>query len=743
MIQARRNRRVNQNGRKLISTGLREILFIFFCFAGLYLFISLATYNPLDPGWLHSGGDAREVANKGGLAGAMFADAFLYLFGYFAYLFAIMVVYVGWLIYQGKHHDLLAEPRHMVVPGIGFLLTLSAGCGLAIVHFTAESALLPSHAGGILGTLVGKSLESVFSQLGATLLLLALFFTGITLLTGLSWLKLMDFLGHHTLRLLPVLQRFLAKQVWPRIKHYSWLIWRWLKHLGTRIWRAMREAGAWLRLKYEEHWGYRDDEEADRENADYHGETDRAIDESRKTGATRMEKTKPPLLEEKVAEAIEVEKTAPIPPSPARESETSSEPVPIEPQESGAETIAHQGREALLPSPDYLTQSQSPDQGEPHNESEMLAKRVNNNLQRLKLGLELKHVFTGPVVTRVELQPNADQAQVEVRSAGEKLARALGGKGIRVVEATPAMLSLEVPRRHPRSIMLGDLLTSSPYLQATSPLTLALGCDSSGQEVVVDLARMPHLLLAGNQAEDIDRALHAIMLSLLYKATNREVRFILVDANRAALSQYADLPHLLTPVINKVEAMSQSFRWCVAEMERRYRLMADLGVRNIEGYNRKVKEIAEPEENETIPLELSPIPYIVIVVHEIAEVTLGANHDIEEYITRLAQKARAAGIHMLLATQRPTVNVVTGLMKTNFPSRIAFRVTSQNESRTVLGQHGAESLLNNGDMLYLTPGTGLPVRVHGPLVSEAEVKNVLAELKKQETPDYADLNAEP
>jgi S-DNA-T family DNA segregation ATPase FtsK/SpoIIIE len=671
VIQARRNRKITPEHRRLTTTGWRELLFIGFCFAAVYLVVSLATYNPLDPAWSSAAGESREVTNKGGVAGAMFADIFFYLFGYFAYLFALMVPHLGWLIYQGKYHDLLAEPKHLIGPGIGFVLTLSAGCGLAIVHFTAESALLPSHAGGILGTLIGKSLEKMLSQLGATLALLALFFTGVTMLTGLSWLRLMDFLGYHTLRLLPIWRRYLAKVVFP------WLA----KYLGMALawaWQSSRSA--------------------------YSASSD-ALSQRRAAAATS--KTAAPPDEE--AE----EEVPTLPPS------LITKPSP-------------------LPSPQRLDTPAA----EAPQAAKKLEQRLREVLQQTNSGAELKSAQSGPVLTRVEIQPPKEQAAAQIILLAEQIAQSIGIAGIRVAETGPGLIALEIPNPQAEPVYLSGLINTPGFTGADSPLTVALGRDVTGQPVIVDIARMPHLLMAGNDSAEVDSTLHGLILSLLYKASPDAARFVFISLNGGALAAYGQLPHLLAPVITQPSQATIGLRWCVSEMERRYRLMADLGVRNIDGYNRKVRESVGKDRSGNIPLDLAPIPYIVLLVQEIADLNLSGNKPAEEAITRLAQKARAAGIHMVLATRQPVASVLTNLLRANFPTRIALKVAGKTESRNILGQQGAEHLLGNGDMLYLTPGTGVPARVHGVRVSEREVGSVLQDVKKQNAPGYADMSAE-
>jgi DNA segregation ATPase FtsK/SpoIIIE, S-DNA-T family len=728
VIQARRKRPFSD--RKLIVTGLREILFISFCFVSLYLIISLFTYYPLDPGLFHDNSDIQEIHNKGGLAGALLADLFFNLFGYFAYLFAYMIGHVGWLIYKGRHEEILAEPKELIIPGIGFILTLSAGCGLAIVHFAAESALLPSHAGGVLGNLVGKNLESLFSPLGATLLLLAVFFTGITMLTDLSWLKLMDFLGYHTLRLTPVVQHYLRHRLLPwsadkcryafnATKHGSHKTAIGIAALSRQGWDKTCALSSELKQSIQERRAQRQAAAQARQAAAESAAA--AIEE--KAVAT-------PVVVEAMPPEDDVDYQVLSLPNAQPEEAQEHDNLPLE-QEDFNDTW-------YLPDPALLAQADTRNQEKP--DIKPIFMRVQVALHKIKEAAKVKGVYPGPLVSRVEIQPACEQGG-EVADLSAQLLEQLAIPGVRVLEATPAMLSLEIPNAQPHAVYLRELISSDTFQYSDSPLPIALGKDVVGHPAVVDLARMPHLLIAGSNGTDINRALHGILLSLLYRASPREVRLLLLDSAHKVLTLYNHLPHLLAPVSRELVQVIQAFHWCSEEVERRYRMMAELGVRNIEAYNRKV---TEPEETaEGFSVDAPHLPYIVIVVHELAEIFAEKQGcEVEELIIRLAQKARAAGVHMLIASQEPSVHVLTGVIKNNFPTRMVFQTATKNESRIALGQHGAESLLGNGDMFFLTPGTGTPARIHGAQISADEVKKVVEGLCRQHPPRYQNLAPE-
>jgi S-DNA-T family DNA segregation ATPase FtsK/SpoIIIE len=387
---------------------------------------------------------------------------------------------------------------------------------------------------------------------------------------------------------------------------------------------------------------------------------------------------------------------------------------------------------------------------------EAMSRQVELKLRDFGVEVEVVAVQPGPVITRFELQPAAGVKVSQISNLAKDLARALSVTSVRVVEVIPgkSVVGLEIPNERRQLIAFSEIIRTTQYEKAGAPLSLAIGKDIGGEPVVVDLARMPHLLVAGTTGSGKSVGVNAMILSMLYKNQPSDVRLIMIDPKMLELSVYDDIPHLLTPVVTDMKEAANALRWCVAEMERRYRLMAALGVRNISGCNRKIEEArgrGEPlrdplwkppeepvldEEDATAP-ELEPLPYIVVVVDEFADMMMMVGKKVEELIARLAQKARASGIHLILATQRPSVDVITGLIKANIPTRMAFQVSSKVDSRTILDQMGAESLLGHGDMLYLGPSSrGMPDRVHGAFVSDAEVHRVAEYLKGTGQPDY-------
>lgn len=708
MNQARRsNRRLSSPKQRLIGHGLREIVLIFFCFVGLYLFVSLLTYYPVDPGWSHSG-QVEEIKNKGGVAGALFADVFFYFFGYFAYLFPVMVGYVGWLVYRGKHHDILAEPKELIVPGIGFVLTLSAGCGLAIVHFAAESVLLPSHAGGILGMWVGKTLVSVFDRLGATLILLAVFFTGVTLLTGLSWLKLMDTLGLHTLRYLPLVEKYASRNLFPWLRKQA----KQSSHVGAHLLKKLvQQVQKGAQVAYTR-WQIRRNE-WQQENEYYEYEDDDYFVKEEADPPVRQQAEPISPVQQQTEQAPEAQPSEPVVKTPPTTT------VPLLPDLSLLNPLA--------------PQSVPPD-------TTVLGENLVAAFQSLQVEVNVDAVHPGPVLTSFEVQTITPINTHHLDELNEALAGVLAVATVHSVEIQPGVLNVEIPNTERQTVYLNDLLTTPAYQDSASALTIALGQDVGGQPVVVDLSYVPHVLIAGSHATEKTLAINTIILSLLYKSTPQDLRLVLVDSLTQELSLYTDLPHLLIPVVQETTYIPHLLKWCLHEVEQRYRTMARLKVRNIEHYNHVLR--TEPLTEE-IKLNYQPLPYIVVIIHEMAEIVKSSlGGETEELIVRLIQKSRAAGIHLVLATQYPSVNVISGLIKSSIPTRIAFQVTNKSESRAILGQMGAEKLLGEGDMLYMTAGTGMPARVHGSFITVQEVHRVATDLKTRAKPDYITLKIE-
>lgn len=659
--------------------GIKEGTLLIFGFVAVYLLLALVSYHSVDPGWTHSGQLNGHVANLGGPFGAWYADIFYTLFGYPAYLFPFMVAYSGWLLYRGQREHRPFDIRGLLLRSLGFFLTIGAGCALASLHDNSVVEVLPVGAGGILGDVIGKGMENTFNFLGATLLLLALFFAGITLFTHLSWLWLMDTLGGLTLKGMSILRQGMSGL-------QDFII--------ARQQRRQRETTFQVKT-----------------------EQQKAKAEQRIAPVIAPVVKKKPVVSQRAQRERQV---------PLFTTDGNTELPPL----------------ALLDEPDHNIHQMSKEA------LEHISRQVELKLADFGVEVQVVAVQPGPVITRYELQPAAGVKVSQISNLAKDLARSLSAISVRVVEVIPGKttVGIEIPNEEREVVRLVDNLKSKVYEEARSPLTLALGKDISGDPVVADLARMPHLLVAGTTGAGKSVALNAMILSLLYNAQPKDVRLILIDPKMLELSVYDDIPHLLTPVVTDMKDAANALRWCVAEMDRRYRLMAATKVRNIAGFNKRVEEAKangkplldplHPADSEEPAPELNPLPFIVVVVDELADMMMLVGKKVEELIARLAQKARASGIHLILATQRPSVDVLTGLIKSNIPSRIAFQVSSRIDSRTILDQSGAEQLLGHGDMLYLPPGTALPIRVHGAFVDDQEVHNVVDYLKAKGKPQY-------
>jgi len=662
-----------------VRRALREGALYVFGALALILWYALFTYDPGDPGFSQatSGG---EVSNGVGRFGALVADLLFNFFGRPAYLFTVMVFYLGWMLYREQRTQQHFTRADYALRGSGFVATLVSSCALATLHFSPAG--FNETAGGIIGQIVGNWLESVMKLLGASTLLFVIWVASVSLFLGISWFAVMDRVGHYCL---VGYEKLLAR-----------------------------------------------------------------IDELRdKAEGRRQQAARQDVLEVEKQRVAKRSKPRIEPTLPALETSVRAErerQVPLfEPPAAGE-----------LPPLSLLDDPPVQRHGYSEESLEAMSRLVELKLRDFGVEVEVKSVSPGPVITRFELDPAPGVKVSQISNLAKDIARSLSVVSVRVVEVIPgkSFVGLEIPNENRELVTLGEILKSQAFDETASPLTLALGKDIGGHSVVADLARMPHLLIAGTTGSGKSVAINAMVLSLLYKTQPEQVRLIMVDPKMLELSVYEGIPHLLTPVVTDMSEAANALRWCVAEMDRRYRLMASLGVRNIGGYNRKVNEAINagnpikdptftppPFEDEEKPVEhptLTPLPFIVVIIDELADMMMIVGKKVEELIARLAQKARASGIHLLLATQRPSVDVITGLIKANVPCRIAFQVSATVDSRTTLDQGGAEDLLGHGDMLFLPPGTSVPVRVHGAFVADHEVHAVARHLKKSGAPRYVD-----
>lgn len=661
---------------------VREAMWISFLTVGLLFSLALFSFNASDPGWALADSQA-QVRNLAGPFGAWVASFLFSMFGIFAFALPLLAFYRGWLAFRDRKRT---EPWHFGVAAlraVGWLVTLLIGCTLAAVHLASEQ---PYSAGGLVGIALSEWLFPMFGLIGTTILLVLVGLLSLTLAAHISWIAVVETIGG----------RVLAGVQW----------------LRDRYDRQKREAQTKAEVK----------ERVEQRKA--------SLEVQLEKQSTR----KPPQIKPLKPQVAEPSERV------AKEQQQSlftDEPPP----------------EGSLPALNLLTPSTGDATGGYSAEAlEAMSRLLEIKLKDFGVQAEVTEVAPGPVITRFEIQPAAGIKVSKISNLAKDLARSMALVSVRVVEIIPGKttVGIEIPNEQRAIVRLSDVLGSKVYDQSKSALSLGLGHDIGGAPVIADLAKMPHLLVAGTTGSGKSVGVNSMLCSLLFKATPEEVRLILVDPKMLELSVYEGIPHLLTPVITDMKEAAGGLRWCVGEMERRYKLLASVGVRNIGGFNKKVKEAKQRGEpildplydrntalDPTAPIpELEPLPYIVVVIDEFADMMMIVGKKVEELIARIAQKARAAGIHLILATQRPSVDVITGLIKANIPTRIAFQVSSKIDSRTILDQGGAEQLLGHGDMLYMPPGTGLPVRVHGAFVDDDEVHAIVADWKKRGQPEY-------
>ena len=658
-----------------ISLLLQEARWLILGVMSLYVGLVLVGYSEADPGWSHAA-DVVRVANPGGRFGAWLADLLLYLFGVSSWWWVVFLGYSLLWGFRRLKNRLELDRRSFIFVMIGFLVVLLTSSALEFLRFHSHGAAVPLEPGGLLGMELGRAIQRYFGFTGGTLLLLALMASGLSLFTGVSWLAVVERIGLGLERGLIGIQQ-------------AWMRWQ------------DRRAGRQIAEKRE------------------------AVVQTRRR---KVEKEAPPPLR------IE----------PAVVAVPRSERVEKERQQK----LFVDAPEGVIPPVSLLDPATGGVEPPSPESLEFTSRVIETKLADFGVEVKVLAAYPGPVITRYEIEPATGVKGSQVVNLGKDLARALSLVSIRVVETVPgkSCMAFELPNPKRQMVRLSEIIGSKVYQDAHSPLTVVLGKDIGGQPVVADLAKMPHLLVAGTTGSGKSVGINAMILSLLYKSEPDRVRLIMVDPKMLELSIYEGIPHLLAPVVTDMKHAANALNWCVTEMDKRYKLMAAVGVRNLAGFNKAVQEARKAETPLTNPFSISPenpeplepLPYIVVVVDELADMMMVVGKKVEELIARLAQKARAAGIHLILATQRPSVDVITGLIKANVPTRIAFQVSSKIDSRTILDQMGAETLLGAGDMLYLAPGTGLPVRVHGAFVADDEVHKVVDHLKKIGPPDYVE-----
>ena len=644
----------------------------------LFLILALGGFNAEDPGWSHSVMTS-QLHNPAGRAGAWIADILLSLFGLSAWWWIVLLGMFVWWGFRKLNSPAAYGRRSMALAVGGFLMLVLASSTLEALRFYSLKAALPAGPGGMFGSEFGRVLGTQLGYTGSTLLLLVIMAAGWSVFSHMSW-------------------------VWAFEKIGEGLEWT-LSTLYGRIdtWRD-RRIGREIAQKREV-----------------------VVEEEKR----RVEYTEPVMIE--------------TPPPEAPVSKKAEIRIEREKQVELFPEITTGGQ---LP-PLHLLDPAPPATETVSNETlEFTSRLIERKLADFGVQVKVLAAMPGPVITRYEIEPAVGVKGAQIVNLARDLARALAMVSIRVVETVPgkSCMALELPNPRRQTVKLSEIISSKPYNDMTSPLTVSLGKDIGGQPVVADLAKTPHLLVAGTTGSGKSVGVNAMILSMLYKSDPEHVRLIMVDPKMLELSIYEGIPHLLAPVVTDMKHAANALHWCVTEMEKRYKLMSAMGVRNIAGLNAKIREALKHGEHIPNPLSLTPeapeplnhMPYIVVIIDELADLMMVVGKKVEEQIARLAQKARAAGIHLVLATQRPSVDVITGLIKANIPTRIAFQVSSKIDSRTILDQMGAEALLGQGDMLYLAPGTGYPTRVHGAFVSDDEVHRVVEYLKTTGAPEYVE-----
>jgi len=671
-----------------IAALLREAAVIALAAVTGYLALALLTYSPADPGPTNTGGlGGARVANLGGPVGAWFADAMFTAFGRSAYLFIVLLCALIWRVHR-RIEAKFGDWGRLLTP-LGAALALVGACGLERVYL-GDAAGASFTDGGIVGQFAAAMLRANFGPAGAALLLFALLVTGITLAAHLSWFALMDRTGY----------------------------------------RAFA-AAAWLKARVEQRADRRAGERARRQRS-----------QSVRSLRADLNARTPPKIAPKIDAA---------PPGERQE---------LERQQS---MFAAGGDADTLPPLSLLEAAADAAAGYSRDELQAMSELLVKKLKDFNIDIRVEAVQPGPVITRFEVDPAPGVKASQIVTLARDLARSLSVESVRVVDniAGKTVVGIEIPNQSREIVRIVDGLSSRAYEKSASPLTLVLGKDIAGNPAITDLSKMPHVLIAGTTGSGKSVCINALILSIVYKSTPQQVRLIMVDPKFLELSVYDGIPHLLAPVVTDMNKAANALRWCIGEMDRRFRVMAAIGVRDIAGYNKKVAAaqaageplpdpLAEPAAGDgdgdgengnadgenADPPTLQSLPYIVVIVDELADLMMVVGKKLEEIIIRIAQRARAAGIHLVLATQRPSVDVVTGLIKANVPTRIAFQVSSRADSRTIIDQMGAEQLLGQGDMLFLPPGSGFTRRVHGSFVSDDEVAGVVAYLKQSARPVY-------
>ena len=747
--------------QRLLETGL-----IISTFAAIFILCALISFDPADPAWSQTG-EFRNVKNITGTAGAWVADILLLSFGWLAYLVPAAIQLFGYLLFKQPHRILQLDYTTLALRVIGFALFITSATAISSINF---DDIYNFSSGGVVGDVIASAMMPAFNFTGTSILLLCFFFAGLTLLTGVSWVEFVDYLGDLVVRG----YRYIANYA------QGWM-------QRERIAANPVQADAQFNDEPDD---YEKSDTTLEQSPEFEQEPAKSKKPAKQKAITKEQPTfsEPQIsddyspfdelddiLDQEIgfsaiddepmdtaaalnaldqSQVVEPEKPVTTVVSPARpmpKPKPAYQPPPTA-KEKFEELLDKEPPPGPLPSLDLLDRPDKAKNPISEEELESVSRLVETKLLDFNVQAKVVGVYPGPVVTRFELDLAPGIKVSKITGLSKDLARSLSAISVRVVEVIPGKtyIGIELPNKYREIVRLSEVINAPKFEQNPSPLTMVLGKDIAGQPVCADLGKMPHLLVAGTTGSGKSVGVNVMILSLLYKSGPEDVRMIMIDPKMLELSVYEGIPHLLCEVVTDMKEAANALRWCVGEMERRYKLMSALGVRNLKGYNQKVMEakeagypIMDPLFKDTDgmkdgPDELDKLPSIVVVIDEFADMMMIVGKKVEELIARIAQKARAAGIHLILATQRPSVDVITGLIKANIPTRMAFQVSSKIDSRTILDQQGAENLLGMGDMLYLPPGTSVPERVHGAFVDDHEVHAVVNDWKARAKPNYID-----
>jgi len=748
--------------QRLLETGL-----IISTFAAIFILCALISFDPADAAWSQT--SFSEVSNITGAAGAWIADILLLTFGWLAYFVPAAIQLFGYLLFKQPHRILQLDYTTLALRVIGFSLFITSATAISSINF---DDIYNFSSGGVVGDVIASAMMPAFNFTGTTILLLCFFFAGLTLLTGVSWVEFVDWLGDLVVRFYRYTKDY--AQGWMHRERIAGSAVQADAQFNDESFDEIAfDTNNELNDSPEFEQAPTNNKKQDKQKAitkeqptfsepqisdDYSpfDELDDILDQEIGFSAIDDEPmdTEAALNALDQSQVVEPEKPVTTVVSPARpmpKPKSAYQPPPTA-KEKFEELLDKEPPPGPLPSLDLLDRPDKAKNPISQEELDTVSRLVETKLLDFNVQATVVGVYPGPVVTRFELDLAPGIKVSKITGLSKDLARSLSAISVRVVEVIPGKtyIGIELPNKHREIVRLSEVINAPKFEQNPSPLTMVLGKDIAGQPVCADLGKMPHLLVAGTTGSGKSVGVNVMIVSLLYKSGPDDVRMIMIDPKMLELSVYEGIPHLLCEVVTDMKEAANALRWCVGEMERRYKLMSALGVRNLKGYNQKVLEakeagypILDPLFKDTDgmkegPDELDKLPSIVVVIDEFADMMMIVGKKVEELIARIAQKARAAGIHLVLATQRPSVDVITGLIKANIPTRMAFQVSSKIDSRTILDQQGAENLLGMGDMLYLPPGTSVPERVHGAFVDDHEVHAVVNDWKARGKPNYVD-----